>query len=231
MHYVISGRSPYRDHRGRVTELEPGDFFEFVPGRPHTYPTGSDDFLECVLILDADTTEHCRALGVIPFHGPVGHAGVDHRLVEAFEDLVVRMEAESPEMSRDWPLAQALGWVDAIYRAHETQHAARPGALVERACRLLADDTAAERKLPEVAREIGVGYDTFRKHFATTMGMPPGQFRLAKRMDRACVLLYGGSAVQDVAAELGYSDPFAFSRQFKKHTGMPPSAFRRRYAP
>jgi AraC-like DNA-binding protein len=231
MHYVISGRAPYKDYQGRRRELAAGDFFEFVPPRSHQYPRGSDDFLECVLILDARTTEKCRELGLLPFERPVGRAGLDRRLVEAFEDLVVRMESETPEMSRDWPLAQALEWVDRLYRADAAGRGRGPGSLVERACRMLAEDVHGEMKLEDVAGELGVDYDTFRKHFTGAMGQPPGRFRLAKRMDRACVMLYGGADVQDVAAELGYSDPFAFSRQFKRHTGLPPSHFRRRYAP
>ena len=231
MHYVISGTAPYQDYQGRKRELAAGDFFEFLPSRPHHYPRGSDDFLECVLILDARTTESCRGLGLLPFERPVGHARLDRRLVEAFEDLVGRMESEAPEMSRDWPLAPAMNWIDRLYRADAAGQRGRPGSLVERACRILAEDLTAELKLEDVAAELGVDYDTFRKHFAGAMGQPPGRFRLAKRMDRACVMLYGGADVQEVAAELGYSDPFAFSRQFKRQTGLPPSHFRRRYAP
>lgn len=232
MHYVLSGTADHVDARGRTRKIGPGDFFEFVPpSRYPAYPDGSPDFLECVLILDPVTWQRCCALGMFAFDARTGHAGLSRTLTEEFERLVACMEARDPEAEKHWPLPQALHWVDQLYRAHEERHAVVHGTLVDRACRLLADDLRRGKSLREIADELGLDYDTFRKHFRSEMGVPPGRFRIRKRIDRACVLLYEGRAVGDVATALGYSDPFLFSRQFKRYTGLAPVAFRRRYGP
>jgi AraC-like DNA-binding protein len=44
------------------------------------------------------------------------------------------------------------------------------------------------------------------------------------RMQRAAgLLLEPGALVKNVARELGYSDPFHFSRAFKRHFGFAPT--------
>jgi len=54
---------------------------------------------------------------------------------------------------------------------------------------------------------------------------------LMTAMERAReVLATSDMTVQEVAAQLGYSDPFHFQRIFKQCSGMTPSAFRRSLA-
>lgn len=50
---------------------------------------------------------------------------------------------------------------------------------------------------------------------------------LCRRLQRAMDLLQQGNHnVAEAAAAVGYEDPFYFSRLFRKHMGIPPSACR-----
>ena len=42
-------------------------------------------------------------------------------------------------------------------------------------------------------------------------------------------LVYAGSSVSAIAAELGFKDPAYFSRFFRRHGGLSPNEFRRRH--
>ncbi|WP_316014125.1 helix-turn-helix domain-containing protein [Roseobacter sp. HKCCA0434] len=78
----------------------------------------------------------------------------------------------------------------------------------------------------------GVPYnsDYFRRAFKKKIGETPQKFRELKRMEFAASRLAQGMAVKTVAAELGYTDPYFFSRMFKRHMGASPSTFRDRAA-
>jgi AraC-like DNA-binding protein len=55
----------------------------------------------------------------------------------------------------------------------------------------------------------------------------PRRAFLACKMERASYLLtHTDMSVKQVAADLGYRDPYSFSRAFKSVTGQPPSACR-----
>jgi AraC-like DNA-binding protein len=63
--------------------------------------------------------------------------------------------------------------------------------------------------------------------FKRRTGSSPMDFFTHLRMQRACRLLDGTSAsVKEVAAVLGYDDPFYFSRVFKAVNRIPPSRYR-----
>ncbi|MFK7737309.1 MAG: helix-turn-helix domain-containing protein [Pirellulaceae bacterium] len=58
-------------------------------------------------------------------------------------------------------------------------------------------------------------------------GLNTGQWLLKQRIDRACELLRTTSfPIAHVAAETGYSDQSAFTRQFGRATGMSPNQYR-----
>ncbi|GGH21914.1 AraC family transcriptional regulator [Paenibacillus segetis] len=69
-----------------------------------------------------------------------------------------------------------------------------------------------------------------RKHlsvvFKKALDIPPREYLLHYRMDKACELLSTGNyTVGEVARSVGYQDPLLFSRMFKKVKGQPPSKF------
>jgi AraC-like DNA-binding protein len=76
-----------------------------------------------------------------------------------------------------------------------------------------------------IARHHRVPLSTFRKRFIALTGKPPQRWVIEKRIARARELLAEGASVRNVAEQLGYSDVFFFSRQFREWTGIAPSAY------
>ena len=69
----------------------------------------------------------------------------------------------------------------------------------------------------------------FARQFKTATGLPPHQFVIMRRVERAKHLLQArtGLSLAEVAAHAGFSDQSQFSRQFKRVTGVTPGQFRR----
>ncbi|MNR32125.1 Bifunctional transcriptional activator/DNA repair enzyme AdaA [compost metagenome] len=60
--------------------------------------------------------------------------------------------------------------------------------------------------------------------------MTLAQYIIARRMEKAKLLLLEGMQVQDIAISLGYEDRPYFSELFKRHTSMTPTEFRAHYS-
>lgn len=78
-----------------------------------------------------------------------------------------------------------------------------------------------------LAAEAGLSRSGFAARFQQAMGTPPLQYLTEWRMQRALQALKDrGTSLAEVAAQLGYESPAAFSKAFRKHVGCPPSAWR-----
>ncbi|GAB7548027.1 AraC family transcriptional regulator [Cupriavidus sp. 8B] len=86
-----------------------------------------------------------------------------------------------------------------------------------------APDTALT--LAQWGERLGVDPKTIQRRFARETGMTFGQWRQQARLLSALEGLAAGAKVVDVALDLGYESPSAFSTMFRRQFGVPPSGF------
>ena len=98
---------------------------------------------------------------------------------------------------------------------------------VQRAVNLLINSNDPQVKVSEVAKTVGISRGYLTRIFKKAMGVSPQEFQTRFRMERAGDLLRSTkSPVMVIAEELGYTDVLSFSKSFRKHFGMSPTAFR-----
>jgi AraC-like DNA-binding protein len=101
--------------------------------------------------------------------------------------------------------------------------------LVGRALARLHRDPAHAWTLEKLAREVGASRSVLAERFTHFVGEPPMHYLTRWRVQRAARLLAErGVKVSAVAREVGYDSEAAFSRAFKKLTGVAPVAWRTR---
>lgn len=77
--------------------------------------------------------------------------------------------------------------------------------------------------VPEMAGLAYASVTHFHRLVRRAYGKPPLMMVTDLRMTQAANLLRQGLPVQQVAAQVGYDNPFSFSTAFKRHWGVPPS--------
>ncbi len=93
--------------------------------------------------------------------------------------------------------------------------------LVGRALALMHRRPAEGWTLARLAAEVGASRSTLAEHFSGLLGEPPMQYLASWRMQLAARRLADGrSKVAAVAREVGYESEAAFSRAFKRATGV-----------
>jgi len=86
-----------------------------------------------------------------------------------------------------------------------------------------------EKKL--TVEDMAIRYRLSTSHFSSLFrkatGMPPIDYFIHLKMQRACQLLYANeSKIKAIAIDLGYEDPYYFSRIFKKYMGTSPEQYK-----
>jgi AraC family transcriptional regulator len=90
------------------------------------------------------------------------------------------------------------------------------------------DNLARDISLQELAGLVRLSPTHFCRAFAHSVGMPPHQYQLQNRIERAKLLLADvGRTITEVALATGYSAPSNFATAFRRVTGLTPREFRR----
>ena len=81
--------------------------------------------------------------------------------------------------------------------------------------------------IPKMAGQYGLGSKQFAYLFHKHTKISPNEYLITQRMSRAKELLCTTPfSVTEISDCVGYSDPYYFSKLFKKHTGVSPTALR-----
>ena len=164
---------------------------------------------------------------------PVSVPGEDAR---RFDDLLelLRVEVErpaGPESAelRSHLLSAALLWA-ARWREADLEHRGASGADVQlhrRFLEVLERDFAANHEARHYAAELGVTTGTLSRTLTRIAGRTTKQLILDRvLLEAARLLRFSDLSIKEIAARLGFSDQFAFSKAFKRQRGEAPLDFR-----
>lgn len=101
---------------------------------------------------------------------------------------------------------------------------------IQPALTYLEKNLLPENGVAQLARMCHMSEVSFRKKFRQYAGMAPSAYILRQKLQRAKRLLRSGIyTVAQTAEAVGFDDPSYFSKVFKKHTGLLPGQYMRRY--
>lgn len=194
---------------GRAARLDDGCLAAIAAGEAHEFEAGEEGTF---LVFDIPGAAGAAdALGSAPFRridGALG--GVCHALARIFAGR---------EPGRDE--AQLGGAV--LLGALTGAPGRVPPPRIARAMEIMRANLALPLSLPAVAREAGISERRLHAGFQAHLGTTPGRWLAEQRLGRARELLAQTSLpVSQIAADVGYSDPAAFARAYRRAFGEAP---------
>jgi len=102
---------------------------------------------------------------------------------------------------------------------------------LDRVMEYVAEHLARSISLRDLAALVEMDVFGFVRAFKQSTGLPPHQFVLRARVERAKALLrHGGLSISDVALATGFATPSHFATTFRRLTSATPRAFRDSHA-
>ncbi len=98
--------------------------------------------------------------------------------------------------------------------------------MLARALRWLDEHLFEPVGVGDLARAVHSSEATLLRVFKRELGTSPASHQRARRLEAGVLMLRAGDkAVGEVATQLGYASLSAFTTAFRRHFGVPPSAF------
>ena len=227
--YLTAGRGEFSDRDRPRQRVQAGDVLLLFPHVWHNYgpdpETGWTEFWVLYEGLLADRWLRQRWLDP---EQPVLHPGVHAELLQLFDELFASARAQPPYANQIQAGLTMQLVATVLSRVQRTGTPANdPKAkAVARAQEAIEERWNQPVDMAKLARSLGLSYRHFRRLFLQHTGVPPNQYLLNLRINRAKRLLEETLTIEEVAERTGFADPFYFSRLFRQKTGITPAKWR-----
>ena len=187
-------------------------------------PMGSDYEWKCVKAGHFSFIEfECDECHAIPFVFAPKNTEKILKIIKAMEERRnLKRQDEELESKRDVYAVLSL-----LMQSEREQYT--PGEKrrrIEPAVEFISKNYNENIRNDTLAELCGMSCVYFRKLFKSVMGQSPIVYARSVRIRKAKEMLKGDyGSLSDVAYSLGYPSLYDFSRDFKKHTGVPPSKY------
>ena len=99
---------------------------------------------------------------------------------------------------------------------------------VRRACEKLESDLSGKLPLQDIAAELGLSVSHFSRAFRKSVGLPPHQWLLRRRVSASKQLMtVRGISLAEIAISAGFANQSHFTRVFSALVGVSPAVWRR----
>ena len=230
LYLVTGGRMRYRDADGTAGIATAGDLVSFPYGY-HEYEAMPDAPLaiyQTHFFAALPPKEHG-----IPALPPVGrlplHLSVRERLAD-FAAVFQRLMQAVQDAAPAWEMEGAACVMELLHMAFRiaagatqpVQKTLSPWDLV-----LVQLDREGDVMVRNLAANMGYSTEHFIREFRRRYGLPPKQYVLARRLERARQLLRVGGTVKAAAAACGFHTPLQLNRTHRRFYGHPPTVAKR----
>lgn len=223
---LLDGEGEYSDRSHACVKLSRGSFVQRLPGVKHSTIVKPDGkWLEFFICISAESYHNLFSMGLLSDRPVLNceEAAVEEILPAAQSLLAAMQCADEHGLIRLYFETQQL----LCNITSRCFHSREEDDCIRQACRLM-ERYSGRITGQEIAAQMNMGYEALRKQFRTYTGISIGQYAIRVRINRAkTLLLRSDIPVEKLAVQLGYPDCFSFCKQFKQHTGVSPSGFRR----
>ena len=226
--YVSHGRGEFDSAATGPAELAVGDVALLFPGVRHRYrPHPVTGWGIYWLHFRGQTADRLRADGRFAPERALVQTGVDETMLVCIRSLLDVLRSDMLA-ARRIASAKTLELLARLEAAALMQQGASPvEELVRQACLLLEESPGTGAVVEGLIGQLSVGRAQFFRIFKQQTGMSPYRYRLAITIRRAAEMLRESSlSIKQIAAVLGFKNPYHFSKLFRQKVGCPPKVYR-----
>jgi AraC-like DNA-binding protein len=229
--YISSGKGILEMQDAEPMLIEAGTIFLLFPNVWHRYrpllETGWEEFW---VGFSGHYAEYLMRQDCFNPKNPILKVGFDNEILHIFIRLIDISKQESRVFSQmaSCFVIQLLGLVNAAALMMDKTKS-RQEQIIQAIRFKIHENWNENIDFEQIAAENNITYDFFRKAFKGVMGVPPGQYLLNIKIEKAAQMLRETSlTISEIATKTGFENEFYFSRMFKNKMNCTASSYRKK---
>lgn len=224
---ITRGEGTFTDAHGVTTPVKAGTAIYQFPEEWHCFdPYPKQTWAEYWIVFDGVLAE--ERFGNLMPKVPGAYSISDFlHAQESWQELLDILELHQPgyEEYAEYLVHDIL--MNLYRQCHQLEFMRMDDDIVRLRQQMRSQMNEATFSVTAFAQSIHLGYDQLRKRFRISTGMSPKSYFLQLKINRAKeLLLQPGLTIKEIASQLGFDDPYYFSRLFTRRCGISPLGFR-----
>lgn len=227
--YCPEGRG-WLELEGRGFGLEPGHIAIIPPNTTHIYHADPTDpwSLFWIHFDGPQCSLVCDSLGV-NVNTPLLYVADTNMMRQAFEEVYACLNYNHSDAGLLAMTSELMCLLSRIKLNSSTPHRERQAQedRIQESIRFMEKHLDMPIPLKDLAARAGQSVPHYSKLFRERTDQSPMAYFIQLKIRKACDLLYQTDlTIREIGEQLGYSDPYYFSRIFKKIQGIAPAKYR-----
>ena len=151
----------------------------------------------------------------------------DHSRIALFDKLAGMLESDLNDVVTETVYINLLQFISSFIYTSAASEPVEQDA-VSASISLMKENISRSYQIKELADHARYSVSHYSELFRRKTGFAPIQYFLQLKIQRACQYLYFTKMnIKQICGEVGFEDPFYFSRMFKKQMGQSPLQYRK----
>jgi len=225
--YCVEGRG-WIQLNGTEYSLLPNTFFIIPQNTPHHYGSSQKEPWSIYWVhfngLQADLL-YTRYAGKA--NNGTQYIAYDHSRIALFDKLAGMLESDLNDVVTETVYINLLQFISSFIYTGAASEPVEQDA-VSASISLMKENISRSYQIKELADHARYSVSHYSELFRRKTGFAPIQYFLQLKIQRACQYLYFTKMnIKQICGEVGFEDPFYFSRMFKKQMGQSPLQYRK----
>lgn len=231
--YIIKGQGRFESEFIHETEVKAGSVIFLFPNIWHRYqPDKQTGWEEYWVGCNGETLERFVKKNIISSQNPLLTIGYQEDVLKNFLNIHFYLK-EAMVGFHQLAAAETYSLLTKILIAEKKQSIG--GSHIEEKIKqakiLIMESCESNLNTKNIAENIGMSYEHFRRSFKAIIGMAPYQYHLEYKINRAKeLLLMTNLSIKMVSDKLEFENQYYFSRIFKSKTGLAPTEWKQKQA-
>ena len=216
----------------REYSVSANDFFILPPNIPHSYGTSENNPWSIYwLHFKGQNAQYIsQKINVISKIDPVRFGTVDDR-IQLFEEIYQTLDNGYSQDNLEYASMCLWHFLSSFIFVNHFRHILfeKNNDITEQAIRYFKKNLSINIKLNQLANLFGYSSSHFSYLFKNKTGYAPLEYFMRLKIQRACQFLdLTDMRIKEVALQVGFDDPYYFSRKFSQVMNVSPLKYKRR---